>query len=506
MKRAICVLLLLAVSTACAPARRKPKAFRIATPYEITSLDPHAWNAAGNFSVYFNFYDGLVTTNPEMQIEPALALSWETPDPLTWVFHLRPGVHFHNGKILTARDVVYSFDRLLKNTNLEMSGYLLYVSRVRALDPLTVEVRTSSPVSALLSRLRYVTIVPAGATASQLANSEDGTGPYRVTGWAANREIDLTRFGDYWGSPRPELAHVTYLLNHDLASDAADLRSGRVQLAVCGSNIIAAGLGHRNDYRIVRRPSLYLKFLNFDMMRRVTPYCPVHPNPFLDRRVREAINLAIDRNSLVRNLSRIAVPASQLVPQSVFGYNPEITVPAFDLTRARALMAEAGLPDGFAVTLHTRQRYRTAAQILQKQLGRIGVGVTVVTLPDDIFFQMADANELSFTLSGIGCPTGDISDILDNCIHSEDPAHHFGIHNYGFYSDPAMDRRIEKSTEIMHKLERRNVLEQISADLVRQIVWVPLYFDEDVYAMVNKTQWRPRADSYIFAAEISEKP
>src|SRR5262249_39171899 len=159
-------------------------------------------------------------------------------------------------------------------------------------------------------------------------------------------------------------------------------------------------------------------------------------------------------------------------------------------------------PHGFRVTLHVRQLFTEAAMIVKGQLEKIGIVVDVLALSDREILPGLRNHQYSFFLSRIGCPTGDASDILDNSFHSVDPPRHYGVMNYGLYANPAMDRAIEDSAGIQFIDSRRDAIQNIMDTVMQDIVWVPLYVDQDVYAMTNNVQWKPRSDSFMLASEI----
>jgi len=165
----------------------------------LASFDPHARNTVGAYEVLSSIYEPLVTLDRSMRPVPALAVSWETPDLLTWVFRLRPGVRFHDGAPLTAEDVAASFHRLLGDERLEMRSYLSGVTEATARGADTV-VRAHRPNAHLASRLHFVLVVPRGSTPESLARQANGTGPYAVAGWAPS-SLTLQRHESYWGDP-----------------------------------------------------------------------------------------------------------------------------------------------------------------------------------------------------------------------------------------------------------------------------------------------------------------
>ena len=502
-KSLLAILLLPAFLAAAACGRISPSgSIQISVPHMVVDLDPHAHNQLASFAIVSQFYDTLVTTDENMQIQPCLASRWENPDPSTWIFHLRPGVRFHSGKPFAAEDVVYSLDRLLRSTGLEMTGYLLYIDSVRALDPMTIQIRTTKPLAILLNKLRFISILPKGSVESEIPTHPDGTGPYRVARWEKGKLLRLARFDGYWGKKAP-LARVTFLLDRGPEAALADVLSGRSQLAQCNSKKLESALRDRPAFRVLHRSSIFTKYLGYDLSRDVTPRCAVRPNPFRNPLVREALNIAIDRSALVESLPYNAVPASQLVPPFIFGFDPKIRLPATDRTRARDLLRQAGLPGGFSATLQTRKILADAARRVCDQLRTVGISLDLEVLSDPDYFARMDARDTTIHISRFGCLTGDVSDILDNVLHSLDPARHFGIHNYVGYGTPETDAEIEASAEKQSVNARRDALQQIEDRLMRDLVWIPLFVDQDDYAVDRRFEWQPRNDGIILASEIS---
>ncbi len=481
-----------------------PRSIQVSVPHQVTDLDPHSHNQLASFAIVSQFYDTLVTTDENMQIQPSLASRWENPDPSTWIFHLRPNVRFQGGKAFSSEDVVYSLDRLLNSTGLEMTGYLLYIQDVRALDPLTIQIRTTKPLAILLNKLRFISILPKGSVESEIPVHPDGTGPYRVVQWEKGKFVRLTRFDGYWGKRAP-IEEVTLLLNRKPEAALEDLLSGKSALVQCNSRKLEASIRSRSGFRALHRSSIFTKYLGYDLARDITPRCAVRPNPFRNPLVRQAMNLAIDRGALVAALPYNAVPASQLVPPFIFGFDPRLRNPAPDPERARGLLRQAGLPDGFRATLQTRALFADAARSVTDQLRRVGISLDLEVLNDAEYFARMDARDTTIHLSRFGCLTGDLSDILDNVLHSLDPAKHFGIHNYEGYDSPDVDREIEASAEKQSVNARRDALQQIEDRLMSDLVWIPLYVDQDDFAIDRRLEWQPRNDGIILVSEISPR-
>jgi peptide/nickel transport system substrate-binding protein len=501
---AVAIVAILAATQACR-ARLRPASTTLVLPIpeDILTLDPHAQNLLSNFNMVSNIYEPLVQTDAAMRIVPCLARRWENPDPSTWVFRLQPNVRFHDGRRLEAQDVVASFERLLASPRLQMSGYLLYVTGVRALDPETVEIRTTRPLAIFLNKLRFILIVPRDATEESLKQSPDGTGPYRFVSWKKGVSIELARFDGYWGK-RPAVERVAIPLNRPEERSVENLLAGVAHLVRCDKRASQNRLAAVSGIVVRHQTSIFMSYLAFDTDRAVTPFV-AGANPFRLPAVREAIDLAIDREALAAALPTRATAATQAVPPFIFGYEPRIPPPRHDAAAAKAKLAQAGYPAGFDVTLHTRESSVAAAERVRQDLAAIGVRVQIVSEAVHDFYERALRREFSIALASIGCPTGDASDILDNSFHTIDARRHFGLHNYTGYGSPELDSAIEKSAELLDPVERREALQAILSRIAADRPWIPLAIDESSYGIDARYAWTPRSDSLVLAAEIARK-
>ena len=221
--------------------------------------------------------------------------------------------------------------------------------------------------------------------------------------------------------------------------------------------------------------------------------------------MRRAIGLAIDRPRLQAGLSGYATPATQMVPRFIFGFNPEIPEMARDLREARGLLRDAGLPKGFHVVLHARQVLEEAALMVKRDLAEVGIDVETRILSNNDLFALKRKG-CTFWLDRWSCASGDASEFLDNFVHSADRARSLGTFNYGGYANADLDRAIETSSSTDEVDKRQRMLQEIMATTVRDLVLLPLYSDQDAYAIENALQWRLRNDRHIKVAEIALAP
>ncbi|MBL8113801.1 MAG: hypothetical protein JNK60_13045 [Acidobacteria bacterium] len=477
----------------------KARELTVSVSFELTSLDPHLHNRLASYSVLQHSYEALVAADREMTMRPALAVRWENPDAHTWVFHLRREAVFHDGTPLTARDVEATFQRLLADPNLGASGYVVNIDRVKALDDHVFELHTKTPMAVLLNKLRFVLIAKADALKGNLAGSLVGTGPYALESFEPGTRVSFRRNDAYWGE-KPAASRVTLLLGRTPGKALEDARSGRADVVQTGPRLV--GENAVPGYRTVRQSGIFVKSLGFDLTPLHGETDERRKSPFRDVRVRRAASLAIDRRALLKDLGLAGAPATQIVPSFIFGFNPDLPQLGFDPVKARALLAEAGHPDGIDVTLHARRLLAETAAKVGALLTAVGIRTTVVVLPDAEYFDLVTSRKAQFFLSRYGCPTGDASDLLDNFVHSSDQVGRWGSSNSGQYSNPQLDALIEESLSVLDMGRRGPLLQRIMAIVMDDLGWVPLYIDDEVYLVREGVLFPPRNDNYVLAQDM----
>lgn len=406
---------------------------------------------------------------------------------------------------MTAADVVASFRRLLDDPgSLEAARHIQAIESVRELAGGRVEIRTRTPMADFLNRIRFIHVSPAGTSREAMLRGAVGTGPYRLVTVRPRESLTLARYEGYWGEA-PAVERAVVLLNRTPVDALADLLSGRSGF-VQSSSKDALLAGEQTGLVVRRVSSIAVKLLVFDVVSERSADVPGGVNPFRDRRVREAIHVGLDRARLVGQLPGPAEPAFQLVPPFIFGYAPALPRPAPDAARARALLAEAGFPRGFAATLHARRILSDAVEPVRRELAEIGIRVDVRALPEAEFFAETKAGSgFVLGLTRFGCPTGDAANLFDTVLHSPDLDRGWGRSNYARYANPQVDLLIEKAARTLLPELRRPILQEVMEIAMRDLPWIPLYVDEDVYVHRADLEWQPRLDNYVIVSELRRR-
>jgi len=496
--RSLVVLALLLAG--CSPPPAATPRLRVALPTKLSSLDPHLSDTSGAYTVLGNVYEALVSTDPGLRRRPNLALRWQNPDPLTWDFDLDPEARFHSGRPVVAEDVVFSIRRVLSEPGLDTRYYLGDVARAEARTSGSVRLMLTRPSPALLSRLGHVYIVPAGSTRESLERAPDGTGAYRVVRWQPGARLQLEAAPGRRGG-QPAVPEVDLRVDVPPTRIVNGLLAGEFDMALLGLDRGARSLPEA-EFAAHRRPSLQVRYLGLDVGRDVTAQVAGR-NPFRDRRVRKAVQVAIDRPALVAGLPGDAQPANQLVPRHVFGFETALPEIAHDREQARRLLKAAGFGNGFRVALHTREVLAEAAAPLAGQLATVGIDARPVVLADAQYFELLRRREASLWLDRWACTTGDSGEMFENAFHSPDSARGLGAFNESGYADPGMDRAIEAALAIEDLPRRRIALAGLMRRIMDEAVWVPLFNDDERWVVRRSFVWRPRANYWLQLAEVA---
>lgn len=492
----------------------------VALAAPLSSLDPHFHNLTPNNSLAKHVFENLISTDSNYNLKPGLAESWRTLDPLTWEFKLRRNVRWHDGTPFTAEDVIATFRRApnVPNSPASFALFVKPVASITAPDPHTLVMKTALPHPLLPRDMTAVQIIPKSVADAKTEDFNSGkamigTGPYRFAEYKPGDRVVLERNDQYWG-PRPAWQRVQYRMISNNAARVAALLSGDVQMI---ENVPTADMEKiKADPKLttVGAVSTRLIYLHMDTGReRNSPFIrtrdgkPMEANPLRDVRVRRAISMAINREAIVdRVMEKQAVPAGQLLAEQFFGTSKNLPVQKFDPEGARRLLAEAGYPNGFQITLHgPNNRYVNDEKIVQaiaQFLTRVGIETRVDTMPSNVFFTRGSKLEFSLMLVGWGSETGDTSSPLRALVGTFDPAQGLGSANRGRYSDPGLDAMITTAMTQVDDTKRRMLLAAASERAVGQLGVIPIHYEVSVWGMRRGLSYTARADQYTFAWEV----
>ncbi len=494
---------------------------RMGVGAQITSIDPHYHNISPNNAFASMVFDNLIETDALARLVPRLAESWRPVGEDVWEIRLRRGVTFHNGQAFTADDVAFTFERIpqVMNSPGSFRTYTQGVTSVEVVDSHTLRLHTSGPFPLLAVNLAQVPILD--RETHQGAATEDfnsgrvaiGTGPFRMVTHRAGDRILLDRYDGFWGD-KPQWQHVDYrMITNDTGRTAA-LLSGDVDIIDQVPTTDMERL--RRDPHIVMTEVDSLRFIYFamDHMRDgPSPFItdndgrPLPRNPLKDIRVRRALNMAIDRAAIVaRVMEGVATPTTQLMPEGAFGYVPDLVPPRADADQARRLLAEAGYPNGFRITLHgPNDRYPNDGRIAQavgQMWTRIGVRTQVEVAPFSSFVTRASRQEFSAFLVSWGSSTGEPSSGLRSVIATYDRAQGTGSVNRGRYSNPQFDQTLARAMRTLDDGQREALMQEATRIAINDVGIMPVHLQRNVWAMRQGFRHTPRVDERSRAQDV----
>nr|WP_229217797.1 ABC transporter substrate-binding protein [Massilia forsythiae] len=486
-----------------------------------TSLDPHFYNISPNLNLAEHIFESLVKMNPDVQPVPGLAKSWKMVDKLTWEFELRPDVRFHDGSLLTTEDVLWSLQRpaTIVGSPGNFAVYTKAIVSARAVGTHTIQLTTGQPYPLLLSDLAAIAILSKRATnglaSEDFSNGKGlvGTGPYKFERFVRDDRVELARFDAYWG-PRPAWSKVTLRFIPNNAARLAALLAGDVQALDNVPPADLARLRTQPNLTLASKVSYRLIFLYLDAARDRSPYVtdkagkPLAANPLKDRRVREAISHAIDRQAISdKIMDGLGQPTGNLVPSKLFGYDPALPVPAYNPALSKRLLAQAGYPDGFGITLHTpNNRYVNddkVAQAIAQMLGRVSIAARVESMPMSVYSARGSKGDFSFGLLGWGAQTGEASSPLRALAACPDAATGFGPFNWLNYCNPRVDALLKQALTTGDDRQRSTLLQQATALVTQDAALVPIHLQVATWAMKKGIHYVPRTDERTHAHEFT---
>ena len=472
------------------------------------TMNPLGSDSDCNLSIMANIFDGLLQRDAQGNLQPALAISWERIDALTWRFHLRKGVKFHNGDPFTWEDVKFTMARLTQpypvSEFLSFGGMIAAVTTVNG-DPWTIDIKTKVPVPYFVENLPQIFIMDKKWTEAHsigyIGEHPNGTGAYKFVEWVKGSYLKLEANNNYWGGA-PSIKYIIIKPITEPSTRLAAILTGSVDILQDIPVQLFNTVASNPNVQVVTRPARRSIFLGLGNKPGT---------PTADIRVRKAMYMAINEDEIIQKVMfGHAYPCSQIPDPPTVGYDPSIKRLPYDPVEAKKLLTEAGYPNGFDITLTgPNDRYVQDAQIEQavaNQLAKIGIRVKVDSKPKAIFFPEVDAHKLQFYLLGWFDGSYDFGRSFSKLLHTVDPQAGLGGFNGASFSDPTLDDIYAASTGIINPDLRADSLRLLNKVAMEQdIAVIPLHYQQDSYAIYKGRgiQFEPRPDTWLVFKEMS---
>jgi peptide/nickel transport system substrate-binding protein len=490
--------------------------FKWANDGDTNSMDPYTRSETFLLTFTQNIYDPLVRRDRNLKVEPALATSWENPTPTTWRFHLRQGVKFTGGEPFTAADVLFSYQRAT-GPGSQLAGYFQAVKDVKIVDDFTIDFETKFPDPIFLEEITgWVIMSKAWCEAHDAVNAadltkstenyatrnSDGTGPFIEGLREPDRRTTLRNNPGWWDKPEHNLTDVQFFVISNPATRVSALLSGDVDMIYTVPPQDMARLEKTDGLRLIMGPELRTIFFGFDQSRDELLKSDVKgKNPFKDQRVRQAFYQAIDIEAIkLRVMRNQSHPTGLMYGPGVNGWTAasDVRFP-YDPAAAKKLLAEAGYPNGFGVTLDCpNDRYINDEAICQAatiMLSKIGVKVTLNAQTRLKYFAEISNPDYrtSFYMLGWTPSTYDAHNALFNLAGSRNGVR--GIFNDGGYSNPTFDGLLDQMAVETDPAKRQGEILAASKILHDEAAFIPLHQQVVVWAARNNVELQLLADN-----------
>ena len=507
----------LTVAAAILTAPAFAASFKWTSASDIPTWDIHSQNNALANGVHAAVYESLFYYNKKFELEPLLATSFKQISPTQVRITLRKGVKFHDGAAFDADDAKYSLERAMSKT----SNYGVYtqgIERIVKVDELTIDVMTKGPNPVLQRQLTELRMMDQGwAEKNKSVEPKDiktkdenfahrnanGTGPFMLKSWEQDVKLVLVKNPAWWGKMDSNLTEIVYSPIKSEATRVAALLSGEVDLVLDPSPADLVKLRSAPSLRVVDGSENRTLFFGMDQFRDELPGSNVKgKNPLKDVRVRKALYQAIDIQTISRVTMRgLSQPTGALIAPQVNGWTKKADARwPYDVTAAKALLADAGYPNGFEVDFACpNNRYINDEEICQAvtaMWARVGIKAKLRTLPLATYFPMIQRYEASIYMLGWGVPTFDALYSLQSLVRTVG-AQGDGNYNVGRYSNPQMDALVERIKQEVDQKNRNALIEQALLLSHQDVSHIPLHNQVIPWAMKKNIELYHRADNRI---------
>ena len=508
-----------ALAQATPPGTAPAQMLNLAVAAPPTTLDPHYHTLSPNNMMAEHFFDRLVALDSRAQLRPGLAESWKLVAEDTWEFKLRSGVKFSNGDEFTAEDVMTTLRRIpnVVNSPGSFSIYTKGIVSSEVVDPYTIHFKTNGVYPLLPQDLSQVYIISRSVgdrvSTGDFNNGKAmiGTGPFRLASFSPDDRVVMTRNDAYWGE-KPDWAQVTYRFIANDGVRVAALLSGDVQMIDVVPPADMPRLRSTPGIAFSEMPSLRSIYIKLDTEHEVSPYITgadgqkLDRNPLRDLRVRQALSIGINRAAIVERVMQGAgTPSGQMMPPGANGYVADLPAPALNVDRAKELLAAAGYPQGFQITLiGPNNRYVNDAQIIQavgQMWQRIGVRTRVEAVPFAVLAQRQARNDMSAMLIG-WATAGEPSTALRGNLTTRIPEKGFGTVNFSGYSNAQVDALVDEGLRTADDEKREDVFKRAMRTAMEDVALITLHMQKNIWALRGGMTYEARADEYTLAMGV----
>lgn len=491
--------------------------FRWASTTDPQTMDPHAVNSAPVLSFANNIYEGLVRRGKDMSLEPALAISWEPiGNGEGWRFFLREGVTFHDGSPFTAEDVLFSYARA-SSEDADTASWFAPVSDVQMVDDYTVDILTTAPNPIFPDSIANWMMMDSGWAEANGASTPakesenfatlnaNGTGAYRLVERQPGLKTVLEPFEGWWGEREGNVTRAEFTPIQNSATAVAALLSGDVDMIDPVPIQDADRLDQADDVQMIRGIEARVMMLGFAHDHEALKYGEDagDPNPFADVRVRQAVARAINVPAILQTIMRgNAEPAAQLVSSAMRGYATGLGErPAFDPEAAKALLAEAGYPEGFSFGLKcSNDRYindESVCQAIVGMLAQVGLDAELDAMPVRNYWPELREDNFDMYLLGWSPGTFDAEHPIRFLAATPDPDKKLGSWNYGGFSDARIDEMLPVIQSEIDEGKRQALLDQSAGILQEEMAYVPLYVQPLLWGTADNVEVTQRPDNFF---------
>ncbi|PTT82642.1 ABC transporter substrate-binding protein [Pelomonas sp. HMWF004] len=498
---------------------------RWAAQNDILTLDPHSQDHNTSNAIGAHIYEGLTRLGKDYRPEPSLATKWTYLSQTQVRFELRKGVKFHDGSPFTADDVVFSFGRITQPQGTKQT-YVSGIKEVKKIDDHTVDLLLEAPTPMLLQNIiSFPLMSKVWSTKNNTTSTQDykakdenfasrnanGTGPYKLVSWQPDQAVKMVANTDWWDKNPGNVTELSYLPIKSPPTRVAALLSGDVDIVTDLPPQDFFKLKEEGKVKLLEGPEIRTIFFVMDQGSDELRESNVKgKNPFKDRKVREALNLALDREAIKRSIMRgLSVPAALMIAPGVNGYDAALDAPVKpDLEKARKLLAEAGYPQGFEVPLHCpNNRYVNDEQVCQAAVSmwaKIGMKVRLIAAPFATHSQTFQRGESPFYMLGWGVSTYDALYGMQAWGHTRTSGAD-GNFNFGKVSDATLDGLIQKIKFEPDVPKRNALIKEALLRIRNEALFIPLHHQIRPWAMKPGVTTSHRSNDYFEARYTTVK-